>query len=107
VKKLGILTVALTVALAIAWQNRLELLVWALPKVMKLRNPVPPNRPSDWQVGPDDATSSPAERPPNIILILADDISFKAVSLTNGDPAAYGFEFTVYRPQSATRLSSA
>ena len=58
-KKRLIIAIAPTVILAVAWQNLLNLLVWALPKIQEIRNPVPPNKPITWQAGPDVAVISP------------------------------------------------
>ena len=44
----------LLVALGIyaAWQNRIELLVWAAPRVRAIVDPIPPNVPTNWLRGP-------------------------------------------------------
>ena len=57
---------------AIGWMHRLDLLVFFMPKMLALTNPVAPNRPVVWTEGPDTATTPPDQRPPNIVLILAD-----------------------------------
>jgi arylsulfatase A-like enzyme len=48
---------------------------------------VGPNVPVAWSEGPSEAALPPSERPPNIILILTDDMGFNDISLYNGGAA--------------------
>lgn len=86
-KKLLVISVIAAVLAATAWQNRLNLLIWAAPKLTALSSDIQPNRPLDWSVGPDTAQAPADQRPPNIILIMADDMGFNDISLYNGGAA--------------------
>lgn len=83
-KKLIVAVVVLVLLAGLAWQNRVELLVWGLPKVRQLVSPIPENVPTAWQQGPASAALAPEDRPPNIIFILTDDMGFNDISLYNG-----------------------
>ncbi|MGB1245226.1 MAG: sulfatase-like hydrolase/transferase, partial [Porticoccaceae bacterium] len=83
-KKLAMVVALLIIAGFAGWQQRVELLVWVAPKLLKITSPVAENRELNWSQGPEVAASEPEDRPPNIVLIVTDDMGFNDISLYNG-----------------------
>ncbi len=73
--------VVLAAAGTAAWQR-----YWFhLPGIVSnFRDPVQPNQPVPWAAGPDRAETPPAQRPPNIILIVTDDMGMNDISAFGG-----------------------
>ena len=57
----------------VAWEYKVNILVWSLPKMMNFLNPIQENIQTSWSVAPKETTQDDR---PNIILILADDMGY-------------------------------
>lgn len=70
---------------ALAFFNRKEIILYLVTR--SERPEIAPNRPILWMKGPETAAQTPAERPPNIIFILADDLGINDISTFGGGVA--------------------
>ena len=85
-KKILIGLVALVVAIGVvAWFNKKAVILYLVTNAGKVD--VSPNREIAWDQGPATGTAPVSERPPNVIMILADDLGINDISTFGGGVA--------------------
>jgi len=91
-KKLAWIVGIIVLLVGLAWVNRINIMLHLPSIIMDLKDPISENIDINWQQGPATAETDPANRPPNVVVILVDDMGINDISYYAEDKTTATFE---------------